>query len=487
MLAGAMRRLSIGFGLWTLVFALGCTGTPPAAPLPPRPFWIEDVTLIDALHGVREHQRVVVSGDEIVSVADASEPAPEVALRIDGTGRYLIPGLWDMHVHLTFTPELTAAMPALFLAHGITSVRDTGGPLERLVALRRAYESSEDPAPRLYFSGPLLDGRFVVYDGGDPGRPPIGTRVTTPEVAAERVAELAAAGADFIKIYEMVDAPVFEALVAAAAEHELPVAAHVPLALTAVEAGPHLDSLEHLRNADLACAADADERLAERLEMFASYTGTRGFPLRSSIHEAQRLPAIEAYDPDNCLDVITALSETVQVPTLRLNAFRISRPYDRPDWAAALARVPVASLRRNWARDAAERRAAPPHDLTFAEWSLDLVGMMHASGLSIGAGTDTPITLAIPGYSLHTELELLVRSGLSPLEALAAATLVPARFLSLDDELGAIEPGRRADLVLLGANPLDDIRNTRRVEGVASRGRWWSPEELGRHLAPASR
>ena len=104
--------------------------------------------------------------------------------------------------------------------------------------------------------------------------------------------------------------------------------------------------------------------------------------------------------------------------------------------------------------------------------------MMHDRGVAIGAGTDTPISLAIPGYSLHTELELLVRAGLSPLEALESATLVPARFLSLDDEMGGIAVGQRADLVLLDANPLEDIRNTRRIAGVVTRGRWLGGDAL---------
>lgn len=470
-----------GIALCLLWIAGACAGAP-------RPqsgvLSIEDVSVIDALHGLREHQRVVIAGDAIVSIGEARGSAPAGARRIAGAGRYLIPGLWDMHVHLTFTPELTGAMPGLFLAHGVTSVRDTGGPLDQLVALREAYEASDAPAPRLYFSGPLLDGRFVVYDGGDPGRPPIGTRVASPEVAAERVAQLKAAGADFIKIYEMVDPAVFDALVAAAKQHALPVAAHVPLALGARGAAPWLDSLEHLRNLDIACAGNADELLAERREMLASYRGERGYPLRKRIHRAQRLPAIAAYDAATCGRVIAALATTVQVPTLRLNAFPIWRPFERSDWPEALARLPAGVLRDRWAEDAARRRAAPHADPTFARWSMGLVGMLHASGVPIGAGTDTPITLAIPGYSLHSELELLVRSGLSPLQALEAATLVPARFLGLDDELGAIEPGRRADLVLLAANPLDDIRNSRAIEGVVSRGRWWSAAELARQRAP---
>jgi hypothetical protein len=419
---------------------------------------------------------VIVTGDRIAWVGDA-KAAPTVAdLVIDGSGRYLIPGLWDMHVHLTFEPALTDSMAALFLAHGITSVRDTGGPIDRLAEIGARYAGAL--APRLFFSGPLLDGRTVVYDGGDPGRPPIGTRIASPEEAREKVAALAARGARFIKIYEMVDRAVFDALVVAAAEHGLPVAAHVPLALTAREAGPDLDSLEHLRNIDIACARNADALLDARRAMIDEYEGSRGYPLRSKIHKTQRLSAIADYDEATCDAVIAALAKTIQVPTLRLNAFRISRPYQRADFDAALAKFPAGPLRREWEEDAAARRERDPGDLRFAEWSLRLVGMMHDRGVAIGAGTDTPISLAIPGYSLHTELELLVRAGLSPAEALESATLVPARFLSLDDELGRIAVGQRADLVLLDANPLEDIRNTRRIAGVVTRGRWLGHDAL---------
>lgn len=480
-----MARRCLAIPIAVLLVFGACSSVGPPAP-DPSAVAIDDVTLIDALHGVREHQRVVVAGGRIVWLGDADDAdgASAPARRIDGTGRYLIPGLWDMHVHLTFEPDLTQEMAALFLAHGITSVRDTGGPLDRLVALREAWRASQAPSPRLFFSGPLLDGRFVVYDGSAPNRPAIGTRVATPEAAFERVAELRASGADFIKIYEMVAPEVFEALVASAQAHGLPVAAHIPLALSAPEIAARLDSLEHLRNIDIACARDADALLAERRRMFASYGGERGHPLRSAIHKAQRLPAIANYDAERCRAVIAALATTTQVPTLRLNAFRISRPFERADWNDALARLSAQGIREAWAENAAQRRAAPQADTTFAKWSMRLVGMLHESGVPIGAGTDTPITLAIPGYSLHTELELLVRSGLTPLEALESATLVPARFLSLDGELGAIEEGRLADLVLLDANPLDDIRNTRAIVGVLTRGRWLGAAALERLHGP---
>jgi hypothetical protein len=151
-----------------------------------------------------------------------------------------------MHVHFLYDERLTDAMAAQFLRYGITSVRDTGGNLARLAALRERLEAGPEPAPRMFFAGPLLDGQFVVYDGGDPGRPPLGTDVSTPEAAERQVAELEAAGADFIKIYELVSSETFSALVEAARARGLPIAAHVPLSMVADQAGPQLAGIDGL-------------------------------------------------------------------------------------------------------------------------------------------------------------------------------------------------------------------------------------------------
>ena len=433
-------------------------------------FAIERVTVIDAVHGVRTDQRVVVKGDAIVAVAAMDEPAVAVGETVDGTGRYLIPGLWDMHVHFLYDESLTDAMPELFLRYGVTSVRDTGGDVDRLAALREALESSDAPAPRVFISGPLQDGEHVVYDGGDPGRPPLGASVPSVDAAERSVARLAAAGADFIKVYELVQPEVFRALVAAARERRLPIAAHVPLTMVADEAGALVDSMEHLRNVELACAGDWQALLAARRERIIAFDG-RGYDLRSDIHRRQRLPAIADYDAARCDRVLKALGRTIQVPTLRLNAFPLARPYQRADWPEAFAALPEPT-RTAWQVELERLAESPAEDLRFAEWSLFLAGRMHAAGVPIGAGTDTPITQAIPGYSLHTELELLVRSGLTPMQALHAATVQPARFFGMTGELGSIAPGMRADLVLLRDDPLEDITHTRAIGGVVSRGRW---------------
>jgi imidazolonepropionase-like amidohydrolase len=431
----------------------------------------EHVTVIDAINGVSRDQRVVVADDRIVSVSPMSAPARSVSQVIDGRGRYLIPGLWDMHVHFLFDERLTDVMAQLFLDYGVTSVRDTGGDVKRLAALRQRLQHAEAPSPRIFYSGPLLDGSLVIYDGGDPGRPALGIDVAEPAAAESRVANLAAAGADFIQIYELVTPEVFDALVAAARARDLPIAAHVPLTMTADQAGPQVDSMEHLRNVELACAADWQARLAARRTRIADFDGARGFDLRSELHASHRLPAIAAYDPERCDTVLAALTTTNQVPTLRLNAFDAVRPDEREDWPPAVAQLPSA-VATEWLDAVQRRRQAAATDTTFADWSLFLVGEMHVRDVPIGAGTDTPITYAVPGYSLHTELALLVRSGLSPLEALHAATIVPARFFGLENEVGSIAPGMAADLVLLGADPLADIENTRRIDGVMVRGRW---------------
>lgn len=470
---------------WTKGCVLGlllmgaCSEAPESGPVTEVPaaaaLVIENVTLIDAASGVRPAHRVVIRDGRIASVGPMAQPDDvPAAERVDAQGRFLIPGLWDLHVHFLYEPGLTEVMADLFLDYGITSVRDTGGDMKQLSALRERLEGRAEPAPRVYVAGPLLDGPLVIYDGANPDQPGLGVGIGSPAEAEAAVAELAAAGADLIKIYELVEPEVFGALVEAARRQDLPIAAHVPLTMSADVAGPAVDSMEHLRNLELSCAGDWQALLDERRERIAGYGGERGHALRSELHAAQRLPAIAHYDEARCDAVLETLGDTIQVPTLRLNTLSMTRPYERADWAAAVARLP-AEVAERWRESVRERQAAEaeePEDTRFDQWSLFLAQRLHERGVPIGAGTDTPIGLAIPGYSLHTELELLVRSGLAPLEALRAATETAARFFGLEQETGSIAPGMAADLVLLAADPLADIRNTRRIDAVMVGGRW---------------
>lgn len=433
---------------------------------------IRNVTVVDAVAGIREAHTVIVDAGRITDVrpsADDPEDGPRALEVVDGSGRYLMPGLWDFHVHFTYDDRFTESMAGLFLAHGVTSVRDTGGRLDRIQPVVESLRAEGVTAPRVYFAGPLLDGGPLVYDGEN--LPPLG--ISNPDVATARanVARLAEAGVDFLKVYEMVTPEVFGAIVDEARARGLPLDGHVPLSMRARVAGPRMQSLEHLRNFEMDCVADPDRWLEERRQVLEAWQGGPGGELRSQLHGLQRLPAIAAEDAVVCAEMADSLENTIVVPTLRLNSRNLYSPFDRDDFDEALRLVPT-DVQADWGEAGERIRAgAPRGDTIFGSWSVRLAGQLHDAGVPLAAGTDTPIGWGIPGYSLHTELEMLVQAGLSPREALYAATVRPAEFFGLEGMMGTIEVGRAADLILLDGNPLDDIRHTRGVQAVVTRGR----------------
>lgn len=425
------------------------------------------VTPVDAYSGVMTVQDVLVQNGRIVSMGENLR-APSSAAVIEGQGKFLIPGLWDMHVHLSYDERFVDIMPDLFLDYGITSVRDTGGNLEKLLPLLSSHYRIESEAPRVFFAGPLLDGSPVVYEGNEGTG--LGQSYATPEEARAIVNELREAGVDFIKIYEMVSPEVFQVFVAEASKHGLPIAAHVPLAMLASDAGPQVQSMEHLRNLEMDCADDAEVLLEQRILLLdeGRKENTAGMVLRSNIHKAQRDPAIGNEDPTRCDRVLNSLTHTIQVPTSRLNAMTQHPPFAEDDWPRALDGLPIA-ISKEWIK--ASTYMDPIAYKALGDWTLAMIPRLAAKNVPIGAGTDTPIGWAIPGYSLHRELELLVKAGLDRQAALAAATLVPAQFFHREATMGQVAVGFEADLLLLDANPLVDIRHTRLIRTVISRGK----------------
>ena len=463
----ASRWWRAGLLVWLLAIG-GLSGCSRDAP--PTQLLIENVNVVDPVKGLLEKRQVLIEGGVITAVADASQTVASSANaeRFDGQERFLIPGLWDMHVHFVYDMNLTDHMADLFLDYGITSVRDTGGNIEQLAELRRTMPA---PKPNIYISGPLLDGKFVVYDGTDPARPALGTGVPSPGDADATVGALQAAGADFIKIYELIQPDTYAALADAAKRRAMPIASHVPLMMTADDAGPMAGSMEHLRNIELACASNWQELLNQRQQRINDFTEGLGHTLRAGLHSDQRLPAIAAYDEERCNHVLDRLTDTIQVPTLRLNTVTHIKPFEHGDWPAAASALPKVT-QDAWRARIAGLTQIQPVDPTFARWSLFLIERLLARGVPIGAGTDTPIGLGIPGYSLHTELELLVQGGMTPQQALYAATVTPATFFNVENEIGQIGPGMRADLVLLQNNPLTNIQHTRGIEAVMVGGEW---------------
>lgn len=430
---------------------------------------IRNVTVIDAINPIRNNQTVLIDQKRIVDIIDSSVALDITATQeLDASGQYLIPGLWDFHVHFTFDKRFTDAMAGLFLYHGITNVRDTGGLLEDLLPVVDTLRNAGSNAPNIWYSGPLLDGKDVVYDGVH--FPGLGIANPTPEAARANIAEIHAAGASFLKIYEMVTPEVFAAIVEEAGARNLPIDGHVPLSMRARDVAPLVQSLEHLRNYEMDCVSDPELWLATRQAELANVANEPGNVLRSRLHTLQRLTAITSEDAEVCAETTEALKATITVPTLRMNSMDLYVPFERDDFDNAMNLIPT-SVSEEWraARDALAA-SEEPVDTTFAEWSLRRTGELHAAGAPIAAGTDTPIGWSIPGYSLHTELEQYVEVGMTPLEALHSATVKPAEFFGLENEMGQIKVGAIADAVLLSANPLEDMTATRSVEAVINRG-----------------
>jgi len=263
-----------------------------------------------------------------------------------------------------------------------------------------------------------------------------------------------------------------------AGARNLPIDGHVPLSMRARDVAPQVQSLEHLRNYEMDCVRDPEAWLAVRQEELANPGNEPGNVLRSRLHRLQRLPAITSEDAEVCAETTEALKATITVPTLRMNSMDLFVPFDRDDFDQAMDLIP-ASVSEEW-RDARDELEASeePVDTTFAEWSLRRTGELHAAGAPIAAGTDTPIGWSIPGYSLHTELEQYVEVGMTPLEALHSATVKPAEFFGLENEMGQIKVGAIADAVLLSANPLEDITATRSVAAVINRGALLTRDQL---------
>jgi imidazolonepropionase-like amidohydrolase len=441
---------------------------PDAAPLA-----LTHVTVIDVERGsLRPDHTVLIAGNRIRAVApSAGLDVPAGARVVDATGKYLIPGLWDMHVHSATSAE--RHFP-LFLAFGITGVRNmhttVDTALELTQAIKRGLSSGTLHGPRFLANGAIVDGPAPIY--------PNAVRLGSPAAARAAVDSLAAGGADFIKVYNRLPREVYFAVAEQAKRRGIPVVGHVPNAVRVAEAADAGQrSIEHVDALNFDCSAHGDSvRDAMRRRPPSGY------------QEFMRTQLVLARTQSlaTCAPVIEALRRngTWFVPTLM-----VFWAEAHPDAALAdssvAALVPAEQLRQwaahahdapAWQRETARARFEAGHVA---------VGALERAGVSLLAGTDLGNPLLAPGYSLHQELGLLVDAGLTPLAALRTATLNPARFLEATDSLGTVDAGKLADLVLLEANPLDDITSTQRIAGVVSNGRYLDREALDALLATA--
>jgi imidazolonepropionase-like amidohydrolase len=418
-----LRSILLAAGLLTL-----------AAPLHAQTITIDNVTIVDVTTGrLQPRKSIVIEGKRIARIEDASA-ATRAAATLDGTGMFVIPGLWDMHIHAYFTNDTarfhgtSEVMFPLFIVNGVTGVRDLGSNLEATLAARDSVAAHQLIGPRMLVSGPMIDGPTTRYAAA--------VKVATADEARAAVRMLKGRGVDLIKTQSLIPRDAYFAMADEATRLGIPFEGHVPNAITALEAvTAHQRSFEHMigiRDTAFSLIAEIARNRVWQCPTVINSVGT---------------PADFTSDPG------------------------------LPFWL----KQSVEGWRRTAVTQAAATDSAVRASEVRATRRLALIKRMHDAGIPFLAGTDAPAGYdLVPGASLHRELQLFVRAGLTPLQALQTATLNPARYFGRTAEWGTIAPGKVADLVLLARNPLIDIANTRSIVAVVADGRYFAPRELDR-------
>ena len=420
---------------------------------------------------VLKDQTVIVRDGRIAALGDAARvKAPKGAVQIDGRGKYLVPGLIDMHTHLfsddAFPDHLAGDELMLMLANGVTTIRLMIGTPEHLL-LREKIAKGEMVGPTLYVASPQITGRKsgAVFNG---------RVVTTAEEAQRAVRDFKAAGYDFIKLTNYITRPVYDAVIETAKQTGIRVVGHVDTQVGVARALEARQQIEHL-DAYLESVLKDDS------------------PIKTSVSDVglfrkQNWESLDYIDERKVKLIAQATAKAGVYSTPTLTFFKITfgtgvsdeEIRARPDY-----RFTPAKLRESWDKAGKRIWASPPTEARRREYVRVrnlLVKEIHEAGGKIMAGSDTPEWFLLYGWSLHRELRSLVEAGLSNYAALEAATRTPAEFLNALDTFGTIARGKRADLLLLEANPLDDIANSEKRAGVMVRGRWFAEADLRKAL-----
>jgi len=410
----------------------------------------------------RLEQTVVVRGNRIVAAGPTrSTTVPSDARTIDARGKFLMPGLWDMHVHTSIIGG--RALLALYVANGVTGVRDMAGDWDTLTKWRREIAAKTLVGPRIVASGPYLEG-------GDVPIPHILTR--TPEEGVAGVDSLVKLGVDFIKVHGQLTRPTYFAIARRAREKGIPFAGHVSQAVGSADASDSgQKSIEHMLAIPAPCTPAESIALKPR------------FTVQSAVGRCSSRDLAPLYER-------FVRNGTWVTPTFTA-AYEVSAWPGRAVPGDSLAHYLPASLKKFVAEIFPMPDSIPPGAdsvgrAMFAK-RLAQAETMRAAGVHIMTGTDAPLRNSPPGFGLHEELALLVRGGMSPFNAIRAATIEPARYLGMLDSAGTIAVGKVADLVLVSANPLRDIRATRGIVAVVANGTLIDKADRARLLTSASK
>jgi imidazolonepropionase-like amidohydrolase len=433
--------------LWVVHCVDAQNSTAPKLPVQERPLPIKSISIIDVTSGTeRGDQTVLIEHGHIIAIRDGpGSPPAQTGTQIDGRGKYLIPGLWDAHVHIT---EETGRFLPLYLRFGMTSIVDKGGSLDKLLPLRTALASGHEIGPRLFMAGRPLDGDPPQWPSAYPDVPLV---VRTAVEARKAVRTNQQAGANFIKLYggsgqEAMSAAIDEAhklgMKATGDVFLWPFAPEVALKM-------NIDALEH--GVPTAFKTGAPGRY--------SY----------SAEEGRLLPLIQ-----------TMISQhTALTSTIAHLVFVIANPQEKATFQAFPPQLQKRALEM-----LALQTLSPASAVLRRDYHCRVVSRFVQGGGLVMAGTDSFWLTSYPG-DVHEEMQQLVDCGLTPLQAIQAATLNPAQWSGVND-LGTVKPGNRADLLILDANPLTSIENTRRISGVVLEGRYFDRTTLETLSNPAA-
>lgn len=436
---------------------------------------IRNVTVVDVATGAELPKRSVLIHNKQIAALGIDVKVPKNAAVVNGAGKYLIPGLWDMHVHLWYREN---QFP-LFLANGITGVRDMGSDLNWVNQWRDEIKANKLLGPRIETSGPAVDGSA----SQDPKLPVFVVRTAYDGRATfDRLDNL---DVDFISVLPNTPRDAYFALIERARKYWLAVAGPVPWTVSRSEAiDARQKSFEHMSGLLLACSKNEDR--LRRKEIVA--LEKQDWNAWTDVHAE----ALDSFDPKKASNLFERMAtydvrEVPSLVSLRRNMFADADALASSTYAQYI----PAAIRKTWTDPREERKKIDARRLEIAnaeyEKLRDLLPVMKKAHVMIMAGTDTGGSYTFPGYDLHKELELLVEAGLTPLEALRSATLEPAKYLEATDYFGTITVGKEADLVMLDADPLKDIRNTSKIDAVFVDGTYLSKARLNAMLAAVKR